>query len=129
MISFENDYSEGAHEKVLQRFVETNYEKASGYGTDPYCQAATEKIRHLCECPEAQVQFLVGGTQTNQLVIDALLKSYEGVIAAKTGHISTHEAGSVEYTGHKVLEIGETNGKISSEELLDYRNLLWGWQP
>lgn len=96
MLDFVNDYSEGAHEKILQRLLETNMEKLSGYGTDQYCESAKQKIREVCECPEADIYFLVGGTQTNATVIDALLEQYEGVVSADTGHISTHEAGAIE---------------------------------
>ena len=98
MLSFENDYSEGAHAKILQRLAETNLVKESGYGMDSYSQQASEKIKAACACPQAEVQFLVGVTQTNQIVINALLKQYEGVLARHTGHISTHEAGVIEAT-------------------------------
>ena len=80
MLSFENDYSEGAHEKILQRFMETNLEKVSGYGSDPYCESAKQKIREACECPQADVYFLTGGTQTNAVVISSMLESYERVL-------------------------------------------------
>ncbi|MCH5272927.1 MAG: low specificity L-threonine aldolase [Lachnospiraceae bacterium] len=120
MLVFENDYSEGAHPKVLQRLIETNMEQMSGYGCDPYCEAAKEKIQKACECPHAEVQFLVGGTQTNQTVIASLLRSYEGVIAADTGHVNQHEAGAVEYTGHKVLALPQEAGKLSSETVRAY---------
>jgi threonine aldolase len=89
MLDFVNDYSEGAHEKILQRLLETNMEKLSGYGTDQYCESAKQKIREACECPEADIYFLVGGTQTNATVIDALLEQYEGVVSADTD-ISVH---------------------------------------
>ena len=105
MLSFESDYTEGAHEKILQRLMETNLESLSGYGSDPYCESAKKKIREACGCPGAAVHFLVGGTQTNATVIDAVLDKYEGVVAACTGHISTHEAGAIEFTGHKVLTL------------------------
>lgn len=120
MLSFENDYSEGAHPKVLARLLETNMEQMSGYGTDPYCASAMEKIKAACGCPEAEVQFLVGGTQTNQIVISTLLRSYEGVIAADTGHVSIHEAGAIEYTGHKVLALPHRDGKLMPETVRDY---------
>ena len=110
MLSFVNDYSEGAHEKLLQRLVETNRESLDGYGADPYSESAKKKIRAACACSRADVYFLSGGTQTNQVVIDAMLDKYEGVVAASTGHIHTHEAGAVEYTGHKILEIPHQNG-------------------
>lgn len=120
MLFFENDYSEGAHEKVLRHLTETNMEQLTGYGTDRYCQSAKEKIRRACDCPEADICFLVGGTQTNQTVISALLKPYEGVIAAETGHVSSHEAGAIETTGHKVLTLPHEDGKIGAETLEDY---------
>lgn len=120
MLIFESDYTEGAHESILQRLLETNMEQLSGYGADRYCERAKEKIRSACGCPQADIWFLVGGTQTNQVVIDAMLDSYEGVVAAKTGHVSVHEAGAIEFTGHKVLEIAEQNGKIDAGTLRKY---------
>ena len=120
MLYFENDYCEGAHEAVLKRLIETNMEKLPGYGTDKYCESAKEKIRKACGCPEADVYFLVGGTQTNEVVISSLLKRYEGVLAAATGHISLHEAGAIEYTGHKVLALPHREGKISAGAAAEY---------
>ena len=120
MISFENDYIQGAHPEVLKRLTETNLEPLSGYGADPYCESAREKIRRECGCPEAEIHFLVGGTQTNAVVIDAMLKGFEGVVAADTGHVAVHEAGAVEYTGHKVLTIPHHSGKIDPGELKEY---------
>ena len=120
MLSFVNDYSEGAHEKLLQRLVETNRESLDGYGADPYSESAKKKIRAACACSRADAYFLSGGTQTNQVVIDAMLDKYEGVVAASTGHIHTHEAGAVEYTGHKILEIPHQNGKLTPEALENY---------
>lgn len=125
MISFESDYIAGAHPKVLQRLMETNMEPLSGYGTDKYCESAKEKIRKACGCPQAEIHFLVGGTQTNAIVISSMLKAYEGVIAAKTGHVSLHEAGAIEYTGHKVLEIAQENGKIVPDHLKEYLNTFY----
>lgn len=125
MLSFESDYVEGAHERILQRLMETNLEQLSGYGQDCYCQKAKEKIRKACECPDAQIFFLVGGTQTNTVAIDAFLKSYEGVVAAETGHVSTHEAGAIEYHGHKVLELPEHQGKIRGNELKALLESFW----
>ena len=115
MISFENDYSAGAHPRIIQRLTETNMEPLSGYGTDVYCQNARRKIREATECPEAIVEFLVGGTQTNAVVIASMLQSYEGVVAAETGHVSAHEAGAIENTGHKVLTLPQHLGKIDAE--------------
>ena len=125
MLSFANDYQEGAHEKILQRLIETNLEPVSGYGTDPYCERAKEKIRTACECPEADVWFLTGGTQTNQVVIDAMLAPYEGVVAAETAHVAAHEAGAIEYSGHKVLTIPQHEGKIYAEELETFLRRFW----
>lgn len=125
MLSFENDYTEGAHERILQRLLDTNLEQLSGYGNDPYCESAKIKIREACQCPQAEISFLVGGTQTNAIVIDALLKRYEGVVAAKTGHVSVHEAGAIEYTGHKVLGIPQNGGKISAGTLESYLQEFW----
>lgn len=125
MLSFESDYTEGAHEQILKRLLETNLEQLSGYGSDPYCESAKEKIKKACKCPDADIYFLVGGTQTNQTVIDSMLAPYEGVAAASTGHVSTHEAGAIEYTGHKVLELPQHDGKIHAEELEAYLRNFW----
>ncbi|MCM1134930.1 MAG: beta-eliminating lyase-related protein [Clostridium sp.] len=125
MLYFENDYCEGAHAAVLQKLMETNMEKLPGYGTDKYCEAAKEKIREACGCPEADIYFLVGGTQTNAIVISSILKRYEGVLAASTGHINVHEAGAVEYTGHKVLALPHAEGKISAQAIEDYMEAFY----
>ena len=120
MLSFASDYVEGAHPAILQRFIETNLVKQSGYGTDEYTASAKEKIKAACGCPEANVWFLTGGTQTNQVVIDSLLLPYEGVVAAETGHIAAHEAGAIEFTGHKVLTIPQYAGKMTAADLSAY---------
>lgn len=125
MISFENDYSTGAHPKILQRLIDTNPEPLSGYGSDLYCENARSKIKLACACPEADVHFLVGGTQTNAVIISSMLHNYEGVIAAKTAHISIHEAGAIENTGHKVLEIPHQNGKIIPSVLEEYLSYFY----
>lgn len=125
MLSFESDYVEGAHEKILARFAETNLEKLPGYGADRYCEQAKDKIRQACRCPQAEVYFLVGGTQTNAIVIDSMLKSYQGVVAATTGHINFHEAGAIEYTGHKVLGIDHQDGKIQVEALKKFLQVFY----
>ena len=125
MLSFENDYSEGAHEKILQRFMETNLEKVSGYGSDPYCESAKQKIREACECPQADVYFLTGGTQTNAVVISSMLESYEGVVAAQTGHVACHEAGAIEYSGHKVITVPQYKGKMKAEDLKNSLKTFW----
>lgn len=120
MLYFENDYCEGAHSAILRRLMETNMEKLPGYGSDRYCEEAKEKIRTACACPGADVYFLVGGTQTNAVVIGSLLRRYEGVLSAITGHINVHEAGAVEYLGHKVLGLPHTEGKIPAQAVRDY---------
>lgn len=120
MLYFENDYSEGAHPKILEALKKTNYESLSGYGSDEYCERAKEKIKKACGCNDAEVYFLVGGTQTNQIVIDTMLQPYEGVVATATGHVNVHEAGAIEFTGHKVLTVPEHDGKMHAEELKNF---------
>ena len=110
MVSFVSDYIAGAHPEVLRRLAETNLEPLPGYGEDIYCEHAR----------------LAGGTQTNAVVISTLLADYEGVIAAKTGHISVHEAGAIEYTGHEVLELPQTDGKINADDLRRYLEVYYG---
>ena len=126
MLSFENDYIAGAHPEILKRLAETNLESLSGYGTDPYCASAREKIRAACQTKDADVYFLVGGTQTNSVVISSMLRSYDGVLCADTGHINTHEAGAIEYTGHKVLPLPQKQGKISPNDLERYLSDFYG---
>ncbi len=120
MVSFESDYIAGAHPKIIEQIAKTNLECLPGYGTDKYCESAREKIKAACGCRQADVEFLTGGTQTNAIIIATMLKDYEGVIAAKTGHVSVHEAGAVEYTGHEVLELPQKDGKIAPDVLRDY---------
>lgn len=120
MISFENDYTTGAHPKLLKRLLETNLETLSGYGSDPYCESACQKIRTACSCPDADIFFLTGGTQTNSVIISSMLKEYEGVLSVQTGHVNSHEAGAIESTGHKVLSLPHSEGKISSDHLKQY---------
>ena len=125
MLSFQNDYQEGAHEKILARLIETNLEPLSGYGSDLYCESAKKKIQTACDCPEADVWFLTGGTQTNQTIIDTMLEPYEGVVSAETGHVASHEAGAIEYSGHKVLTIPQHEGKIDAAELETFLRKFW----
>ena len=120
MLSFESDYTEGAHESIIRRLAQTNLEQTPGYGLDPYSESAKEKIRQTFGVPDADVFFLVGGTQTNSTVIASMLRDYEGVIAVRTGHIGVHESGAVEYTGHKVLTLPDHDGKMDAGELEDY---------
>ncbi|BAR07058.1 low specificity-threonine aldolase [Scardovia inopinata] len=103
MISFENDYSEGAHPKILEKLAQTNMIQEPGYGADSFTKSAIDKIRKATGLPEAEITFLVGGTQTNQVVIDTMLDDFGGVLAAETAHINMHEAGAIEFSGHKVL--------------------------
>ena len=117
MIRFQCDYGEGAHPSILKRLEETNMEQTAGYGEDPYCESARRKIRELCESPEADVHFLVGGTQTNFTVISAILRPHQGVLAAQSGHINVHETGAVEATGHKVLTLPSTDGTICADQV------------
>jgi len=115
MYSFINDYSEGAHPKIMEALNNTNLEQTVGYGFDPYCQKARELIKKACAAPSAAVYFLMGGTQTNQTVISALLRPHQGVYGAVTSHINTHEAGAIEHVGHKVLAIETSDGKLTAE--------------
>lgn len=125
MISFENDYLEGAHEKVLQRLLETNLIQAAGYGDDPFSKQAADKIRETIKCEDATVRFLVGGTQTNQVVINSVLEPYEGVISADTGHVAVHEGGAIEFSGHKVLAIPSHEGKITPKAVNEYLDTFY----
>ena len=113
MYSFRNDYSEGAHPQVLQALIDTNLKQTVGYGMDPCCETAGNTIRRLCNAPDADVHFLVGGTQTNLIVIESLLRPYEAVIAAHTGHVNVHETGAIEATGHKVCTAYAPDGKLT----------------
>ena len=123
---FMSDYMEGARPEILRRLVETNLEKSPGYGTDAYSEAAREKIRAAVGVNDADVYFLVGGTQANATVIDAMLASWQGVVAARTGHINVHEAGAVEFSGHKVIELEQQNGKLSAQTVKKYLDAYFG---
>lgn len=125
MLSFENDYNRGAHPEILRRLIETNMDMEVGYGNDSFCASAREKIRQACGCPEAEVNFISGGTQTNAIVIDAILAKYQGVIAVQTGHIHVHESGAVEFTGHKILTLPEHDGKMDPAELTALLESFW----
>lgn len=117
MLHFDCDYMEGAHPEVMRRLLETNLEQTPGYGCDPHTERARELIRQACGAPQAEVHFLVGGTQTNATVIDGLLRRHEGVLAAESGHINVHEAGAIEAAGHKVLTLPSHEGKVCAEEV------------
>jgi threonine aldolase len=117
MILFSCDYQEGCHPSILQKLTETNMEQTVGYGMDDYCQQAADMIRKRFKCENAAVHFLVGGTQANATVIDSILRSYEGVLCADTGHINVHETGAIEATGHKVLALPGKDGRITSAQI------------
>jgi len=116
-LAFASDYMEGAHPRILERLQETNLLKSAGYGLDSFSESARAKIRECCAAPDADIFFLVGGTQTNAVMIDAFLRPWQGVIAAASGHIAVHEAGAIEFGGHKVLALPQTNGKLSPDSI------------
>ena len=120
MIRFYCDYAEGAHPAILEKLAQTNLEQTEGYGEDHFCQEARARIQTLCEAPQADVHFLVGGTQANLTVIAATLRPHEGVIATDTAHISSHETGSIEATGHKVLTVPNEDGKLTAAQVEAY---------
>lgn len=120
MIHFDTDYMSGAHPAVLKRLIETNTEQTVGYGSDEYTRNAAELIRKACGTPQAQVRFLVGGTQTNSTVIDGILAHHEGVLAAESGHINVHESGAIEATGHKVLTLPSYEGKVKASDVKEF---------
>lgn len=120
MISFTCDYSEGTCREILEKLTETNLEQTVGYGEDKYCTSAKKKIRKAIGIEDADIYFLCGGTQTNQIAIDGLLSPTEGVISADSGHINVHEAGAIETCGHKVLSVKGVNGKIVCDDLKKY---------
>ena len=120
MTTFESDYNNGAHPEVLRRLIETNSDSSASYGYDVWSESARNKIRTACQCPDADVFFLVGGTQTNAVVIDALLPSYGAVIAVSTAHINVHESGAIEACGHKVITLPSHQGKMAAAELKAY---------
>ena len=117
MLYFNNDYAEGCHQSILDALVKTNMEQTLGYSEDSYCAAAREKIRKACGNDNLAVHFLVGGTQTNLTVIDAALRPHQGALCASSGHIHVHETGAVEATGHKVLALPSTDGKITARQV------------
>ena len=120
MLSFTSDYTEGAHPKLLERFAERNLVTLQGYGSDPDTEEAKRKICAACGRDDLQIQFLTGGTQTNRIAISTLLRSYEGVVTVDTGHISVHEAGAIESSGHKVIALLHHDGKLPAAALTAY---------
>ncbi len=123
---FASDYMKGAHPNIIRRLADTNMMQTVGYGLDPVCEEARKKIRKACGCIDAQVEFLVGGTQTNAVMIDAFLRPYQGVLSAQTGHIAGHEAGAIEASGHKVIVLEHELGKISADTVRHYMEDYYG---
>lgn len=117
MYQFQCDYSEGAHPMIMQRLMETNLEQTVGYGMDEYCEQAREAVKKAVGCEDADVHFLVGGTQANATVISSVLRPYQGVICADTGHINVHETGAIEHSGHKVLALPAEKGLLKAEQI------------
>ena len=113
----ESDYNNGAHETVLRKLIATNDERTQSYGDDRFSEHARQLIREACNAPEAQIWFLAGGTQTNATIIDCALQPYEGVLCTETAHINVHEAGAVEFTGHKVITLPSHDGKMNANDL------------
>lgn len=125
MIRFESDYLEGCHPKILEKMMETNLEQTPGYGMDCYCESARKSILKLCQNEKADVQFLVGGTQANLIVIASILRPHQGVVAANTGHINVHESGAIESTGHKVLTVESKDGKLTAQQVRQVYDNHW----
>lgn len=117
MIKFESDYLEGCHPRILERLMKTNLEQTPGYGEDEICTGARETVRKACCAPDADIHFLVGGTQTNATVISSVLRPYQGVLCAQSGHINVHETGAIEHTAHKVLPLPSSDGKITASQI------------
>lgn len=122
MYRFASDYQEGCHPRILKALTQTNGEQTVGYGCDPYCELARDLIQKAANAPEADVHFLVGGTQANTTVISALLRPHQGVLTAETGHIAAHESGAIESTGHKVLTLPSADGKLTAKQVEDVIN-------
>ena len=125
MIRFNCDYHEGAHPRVMEALVNTNMVQTVGYGQDEYCQKAKEVIKKVCNCPKAEVHFLVGGTQTNMTVISSILRPHQAVLSVREGHINAHETGAIEATGHKVMTIEGKDGKINADQIRRQYVLHW----
>ena len=123
VIRFASDYQEGAHPRILMRMMDGNYVQSPGYGEDSVCEEARSILKERCRAPKADVHFLVGGTQTNLTFLAAVLRPYQGVIAADTAHIATHETGSVEACGHKVIALPGQNGKLAAGQVSEFCRL------
>lgn len=126
MIRFNCDYHEGAHPRIMQALLDTNMVQTVGYGADEYCAEAREKIKEVCGCKEAEVHFLVGGTQSNMTVIASILRPHQAVLCVKEGHINVHETGAIEATGHKVMAIEGKDGKLTADQVREAHSLHWG---
>ena len=120
MLHFRNDYGNGAHPKVMEALCRTNLELTPGYGVDDYCIRAAERIGKLCACPQAQVHFLVGGTQANKTALGAFLRPWEGVISADSGHIQVHETGAIEHNGHRIFQLPASEGKLTADQIANF---------
>lgn len=125
MIRFENDYAEGTHKRILLQLMETNEEQTPGYGMDEHCEKARTYIRKACDAENADIHFLVGGTQANTTIISSILRPHQGVVAAITGHIAVHETGAIEAAGHKVLTLQSDDGKIKAEQVKELFDDHW----
>ncbi len=125
MIRFNCDYLEGTHPRILKALTDTNMVQTCGYGEDEYCEAARRAIQNVCKCEDAQVHFLVGGTQANMTVISSILRPHQAVLCVKEGHINVHETGAIEATGHKVIAIEGTDGKLTAEQIRQQYRLHW----
>jgi threonine aldolase len=117
MYSFKNDYGEGAHPRILNALLETNFEQEDGYGEDRYSQKAIELLKERLGRTDVDIHLLTGGTQANLTAISAFLRPHEAAIAASTGHIQTHETGAIEATGHKIISIEVDDGKLNPSHL------------
>lgn len=125
MLHFDSDYMEGAHPAIIERLAATNLDQTPGYGTDEVCARAQERIRKACERPDAAVYFLTGGTQANAAVADQILRPWEGIVSATTGHITAHEAGAVEACGRKTLPLPHVNGKLMATDVRALCEAYW----
>ncbi len=125
MIRFECDYGEGAHPQILEALTKTNFEQLAGYSCDEHCDKAREYIKRDCGRDDVDVHFVVGGTQANLIVIASILRPHQGVLAADSGHVNGHETGAIEATGHKVLWLKNSNGKISAEQIKEAYYAHW----
>ena len=120
MLHFDSDYMRGCHPEVMERLATTNLEQHPGYGDDSYTKAAKDAIIKACDLDDADVYFLVGGTQTNATVLDALMGRWQGVLCTETAHINVHEAGAIEATGHKVIALPSADGKLTDGQIKQY---------